>query len=400
MSQVTGTSMSDITGILLQSAEDSFLQVGVFVGALLLFFGYLNYRTAGAVVKLIAGQKRLQVLIGAAFGMSPGCGGAIFVMPLYVRGVVTFGTVVATLIATIGDSSFVIIARMPKQALYIHLISFVVGVLSGYIVDALGIGSNLVRPAEKQPAPASAAEGNATDPQPENRYPHIGHQAGDAVSSALHPRNREVRGSLGYEITHRGWPVYWAATTLGLIVGFLLLCQFDVNQWVGFNLTRVVGLSGAVISVIWMVAGRHTIADDTHSEAEEKVASLTETLVHNAHETAFVTFWVFVAYSLYAILMHVTHLDLQALVEHSGVWPVIACACIGLIPGCGPQIVTVTLYTQGIIPFSALVAHTISQDGDALFPMIAMHPRAALLATITTTVPAILLGVLLYWAGL
>jgi hypothetical protein len=378
--------MSEITAILLQSAEDSFLEVGVFVGALLLFFGLLNYRTAGAVVDLISRQKRLQVLIGAAFGMSPGCGGAIFVMPLYVRGVVTFGTV----------SSFVIIARMPKQALYIHLISFVVGVISGYIVDALGIGSSLVRPAEAPPA----AEENATEPDSESPYPHIGHQAGDAVSRALHPPNREVRGSLGYEITHRGWPVYWATATLGLIVGFLLLGQLDVNQWVGFNLTRVVGLSGAVISVIWLVAGRHTIIDDTHAEAEEKAASLTETLVHNAHETAFVTFWVFVAYSLYAILMHVTHLDLQLLVEHSGVWPIIACACIGLIPGCGPQIVTVTLYIQGVIPFSALVAHTISQDGDALFPMIAMHPRAALLATITTTVPAILLGVLLYWAGL
>ncbi len=390
--------MIEITGILLQSAEDSFLQVGVFVGALLLFFGYLNYRTAGAVVNLIAEQKRLQVVIGAAFGMSPGCGGAIFVMPLYVRGVVTFGTVVATLISTMGDSSFVIIARMPKQALYIHLISFVVGVISGYIVDALGIGSSLVQAAKEPPAPA--AEQSEAEPQPASRYPHIGHEAGDAVSSALHPENREVQGSLGYEITHRGWPVYWVGATLGLIVGFLLLCQLDVNQWVGFNLTRVVGLGGAVLSVIWLVAGRHTVADDTHGEAEEKAASLTETLVHNAHETAFVTFWVFVAYSMYAILMHVTHLDLQLLVEQSGVWPVIVCACIGLIPGCGPQIVTVTLYIQGIIPFSALVAHTISQDGDALFPMIAMHPRAALLATITTTVPAILLGVLLYWAGL
>ena len=39
--------LSDIAEILLESAEGSFLQVGVFVGAMLVFFGYLNYMTAG-----------------------------------------------------------------------------------------------------------------------------------------------------------------------------------------------------------------------------------------------------------------------------------------------------------------------------------------------------------------
>jgi len=77
----------------------------------------------------------------------------------------------------------------------------------------------------------------------------------------------------------------------------------------------------------------------------------------------------------------------------------IVTAGIGLVPGCGPQIVTVTLYTQGVIPFSALAAHTISQDGDALFPILAMNPRAALWLSVTTTIPALAVGVLLYAAG-
>jgi hypothetical protein len=148
-----------------------------------------------------------------------------------------------------------------------------------------------------------------------------------------------------------------------------------------------------------MIAGRHGIADDTHAELEEKLASLKEMLIHNAHETAFVTFWVFIAYSAYALFMHFTQLDLATVVAQAGVLPIFATACIGLIPGCGPQIVTVTLYTNGVIPFSALVAHTLSQDGDALFPILAMNPRAALWLTVTTTVPALVIGLLFYFIG-
>ena len=384
--------MSDVARLLLQSAEDSFLQVGVFVGAMLLFFGYLNYKTAGGVVGVITKYKRFQVPMGAVLGVSPGCGGAIFVMPLYLRGTVTYGTVVATLISTMGDSSFVIISKMPREAVYIHLISFIVGILTGYVVDVLGIGRDIVHVPKTIIQPPLGSS--------QDKYPHLGHIPGDRVGKALHPAGREVAGTIGYEITHRGYKLWWLITAVGFLLGIILLSQHDISQWVGFDLNRVVGLVGAAISVIWLIAGRHTIADDTHAELEEKVASLKEMFIHNAHETSFVTFWVFVAYSAYALFMHFTQLDLAAIVAQAGVLPVIATACIGLIPGCGPQIVTVTLYTKGVIPFSALVSHTLSQDGDALFPIIAMNPRAALWLTATTTVPAVLIGVLFYALGM
>ncbi len=384
--------MNDVGRLLLESAEGSFLQVGVFVGAMLLFFGYLNYRAAGGVIDAIRRHKRFQVLIGAALGTSPGCGGAIFVMPLYLRGTVTYGTVIATLIATMGDSSFVIISKMPRQAVYIHLISLVVGILAGYAIDAFGIGARLVRPTQATtPAGRRSSAG---------RWPHLGHSAGDSIGEALHPDGHEVPGTLGYEITHRGYGLYWLVCAVGFVLGVILLTQQDVSRWLGFDLNRVVGLAGLALSVIWLVAGRHGLADDTHAEFEEKVASLKETFIHDAHETAFVTFWVFVAYAAYELFMHFTQLDLQALVAQAGVLPVVATACIGLIPGCGPQIIIVTLYTEGVIPFSALVAHTLSQDGDALFPIIAMSPRVALWLTITTTVPALLVGLVFYAVGM
>lgn len=65
---------------------------------------------------------------------------------------------------------------------------------------------------------------------------------------------------------------------------------------------------------------------------------------------------------------------------------------VGLVPGCGPQIVVTTLYLAGAVPLSAQFANSIANDGDALFPAIALVPRAALIATLYSAVPALFVG--------
>ena len=66
-------------------------------------------------------------------------------MPMYARGYVTYGTVIATLIATLGDAAFVLIGAAITDSSFIapviavHLISFVTGILWGYLVDSMKI---------------------------------------------------------------------------------------------------------------------------------------------------------------------------------------------------------------------------------------------------------------------
>jgi len=55
------------------------------------------------------------------------------------------------------------------------------------------------------------------------------------------------------------------------------------------------------------------------------------------------------------------------------------------------------IYAEGGIPFSALAANAISQDGDALFPLLAIDTKAAIVATIYTTIPALIVGVTLHY---
>ena len=134
----------EVLDIVVTSMRDAFLAVTVFVAVMVLLFSWLQYATSGRFVEYIQSHKKLQPVIGALMGLTPGCGGAIIMMPMYARGYVTYGTVVATLIATLGDSAFVLIGAAVADSSFIapmiavHVISFIVGVLWGYIVDMTG----------------------------------------------------------------------------------------------------------------------------------------------------------------------------------------------------------------------------------------------------------------------
>ena len=51
-----------------------------------------------------------------------------------------------------------------------------------------------------------------------------------------------------------------------------------------------------------------------------------------------------------------------------------------------------TMYLSGIIPLSAQIGNALSNDGDALFPAIAIAPKVAIVATLYSAVPAIILA--------
>ena len=127
-------SAGEVLEILVVSMRDAFLAVTVFVAAMVLLFSWLQYVTAGRFVEWIRENKRIQPVIGAIMGLTPGCGGAIIVMPMYARGYVTYGTVIATLIATLGDAAFVLIGAVFQDSAFltpviaVHATSFIVGV--------------------------------------------------------------------------------------------------------------------------------------------------------------------------------------------------------------------------------------------------------------------------------
>lgn len=409
----------DIFEIILASAENSFLQVGVFVGAVLLIFGYIDYKKSGEFVRKIEQSKKWQPVLGALLGLTPGCGGAIFVMPLFVKGKVSFGTVVATLIATMGDSAFVIISTLPLHYLLVSIFSLVAAIITGYIVDYYKVGDKLLSKMKKQPKEELEKLHEKADHITQNHecknlqickediMSHIGHDEGDEVDLALHhkAKGHQEYNSLGYRFTHKGYTIYWIIISIGLILGIALLFQVDVNRLFIPNLGAIIGIGGTFFSIVLMIMAKKFLQDETHEEAELKVMSLKETLIHSAQETAFVATWVYVAYLVYEFGVFalgggnygVGEAIMTEVMTSAGLMAVIIGALIGLIPGCGPQVIFVALFTKGMIPFAALLANAISQDGDALFPLLAIDRRSSLWATVITTIPAIILGVIIYY---
>ncbi|WP_373600900.1 putative manganese transporter [Paraclostridium bifermentans] len=371
--------------ILINSAEETFLHVGSLVSISILLFGYINYKTSGSFIDVISRNKNIQPILGALLGALPGCGGSIVLMPLFMSNKVTFGTIIASLIASMGDSAFLMMTSDFKAYIVITVISFIVGIITGYLVDGFKVEQRLelhkhkkrVNTKEKAVGLRSSSA-NACDIKVHNKFYHISH---------------EIVHGVGYKIY-----------LFLLISGFIFMVLAHSGLEFGFieamhSFEEVIAIVGIVCSFVYMIMTKKVLENENFEENEHKLMSLKETIIHSVSEISFVIVWIFIAYIFYDIVIYFVGGEeaLVKLVLGAGVLSVFAGAALGIVPGCGIQIVVMSFYLKGSLPFAALVANTISQDGDALFPLLAMDKKSAMWATIITTIPAILVGIIIYF---
>lgn len=364
-----------MTDLLLRPLADAFMQVGVYVAVMVALFGWLRWRYGDRVTDGLTNRPRLGPLVGALLGVSPGCGGAIVLMPLYARGKVSFGTVVAALAATMGDSSWVVFAADPAFALRLHLLLFAVGLVTGYVVDALGI----------DPSRATVPSG-ATVPVRATAEP--------PTAPALPVGAPAERRWLARWGRRNPATAFWGLTTPAFLVSVPVVFQLVdpaalAGMLGGIDPYLALGVLGTLTAGLIFAAGRGRLADDSLETAHCR--SMRGTLRHSAHEASFVTVWVAAAYVGWAVFSATTGFDGSQLAL-AGIVGVLVGAGIGLIPGCAVQIVFTGLFLSGGLPLSTLVANAVSQDGDALIPLAALRRRSAALATVITTLPAVAVG--------
>ena len=399
--------VQEVLNIFIGSWREGFVQVSGFVGATILLFSLIQYRFDGRLTEWLEENERAQPLVGALLGLTPGCGGAIIAMPLYIRGTVSFGTVVAALAATAGDSAFIILALAPEAALYAYGLAFIAAVLFGYAIDLWGLGVGRVDSAVDRVsrpmtdggfATTSVANGGPSVPDYESPGCHDhGHDIGSDLPTYL-PESRLLERAS--HVIHVLW---WGILAGALVAGILYLAKgAQEPAWeVGATydgLFTVAGLAGTTLSFYLYFVGRHYIGDGDTGRVHDSFASLYKTFQHAAMETAMVTVWVIGGYLVYEYGLLIFGLNIQSFAASAGVLAPIAGAAIGLIPGCAAHIVFAQLYAiEEAIPFSALVANAISQDGDALFPLMAIDMKAAIVATIYTTIPGVIVGVAVHY---
>ena len=357
---LTCLAIPQLREITMTALSDAFFQVSVFVAATLLIYYYaIEHLPQLELSYLSAKSPILEISFAAVLGALPGCGGAIIVVTQFTKGQASFGAIVAVLTATMGDAAFLLLATRPTEGLLIMGTGLVVGTFSGLLVNTIH-KKDFLRPTAQE-------------------------------------QKHQIK-ILSTNIIKISKPVWMVAIIPSLIIAFLIAFNVDFSQF-GSSTSTVITLFGALMALfivsIWALSSRGESYQEVTSE--DDACNPPSKIIKVLQDTHFVTAWVVASFMLFEILVNIAGLDLKTWFVHYAYLAPLIAVLIGFLPGCGPQIIVTTLYIQGIIPFSALAGNAISNDGDALFPAIAMAPKAAVIATLYTSIPALIVGYGLYF---
>lgn len=382
------------------------LMITGFVFVMMLVIEFLNVLTSGVWQRRLAGSRLGQYVLAAALGAIPGCLGAFAVVAMYSHRVLTFGAVVAAMIATSGDEAFVMLAMVPGQGLVIMAVLFAAGILAGMASDLYlrktGRGDNFFcgkmvvhdehagRYFEKGQLAAqwkrcTAARGTLTlmlalliagivsgqvghgghGIEPAHR-----HSAERAEADGAHEGEpghvHEEAGAGEAESVHEGEPAH------------------SDEGWGWVRITMLV----TSLAALFIVA---TVSDHFLEEHLWDHIAL--------RHLPRVFLWTLGVLLVLYLLTDLLDLDLKSFTQDRR-WFLLALAClVGLIPQSGPHLVFVTLYASGIIPFSILLANSAVQDGHGMLPLLADSRKGFIMIKAVNLLAGLALGASAFAAG-
>lgn len=321
--------------------------VTAFVGVMMIAVEYLNVGSSGRLIAAMQRSRWAAYGIAAVLGATPGCLGGFALVALYTHGAVSFGALVAGMIATSGDESFVMLALFPGKAVALMVGLAVLGVLVGALVDRFVGGA----------APACDQLQVHTAPS----VPRC--LICDGLLRQLSPPS-----------VHRG--ALMAA--LGLFVAGVAAGGIGPAEWGWVRVTLLAtGAFGLFVAItvpdhfleehLW----RHTLAGHVPriflwTTGALAAAKLVESFVPAADAIS------------------------------SNAWAVLPfAALLGVVPESGPHLVFVTLHDAGIVPLSIVVASSIAQDGHAMLPLLAHSGRAFIRVKAVKITAALIVGLLM-----
>ena len=120
--------------IVIEALRNAVLITGLVV-VMMMMIESLNIESRGMLFKGLRRTKVGQVVVAALLGSVPGCMGGFATVSLYTHRLFSFGALVAMMIASSGDEAFVMLAMIPKVALVLFGVLFVIAIVSGLAVD-------------------------------------------------------------------------------------------------------------------------------------------------------------------------------------------------------------------------------------------------------------------------
>ncbi len=328
------------------------LTITGFVFTMMLLVEYINVLTHGKWQKELSQSKYGQYLLGVILGAIPGCLGAFTVVSLYSHGVVTFGALVATMIATSGDEAYVMFSMFPVKAIYLTLIISALGFIVGILTDKLYKNGNKLLEGELH-----------------------GFELHEEEHCDCYPNNRVI-----YQLKNMSFP---RALLTGVLVIFLFILFTNASEHEGWDWVKVTLLISNLLALFIVVT-----VPDHFLEKHLWQHVLKRHLLR-------IFLWTFGA----LLVVHVleSFLNLEAWIQANYITVLVIAVLIGIIPESGPHLVFVTLFASGTIPFSILLASSIVQDGHGTLPLLAVSKKSFVVLKIINVAAGLAVGALGYF---
>lgn len=329
------------------------LAITLFVFCMMLLVDYLAVLTRGRLDSILQGGRLRQYLGASLLGASPGCLGAFLSVSLYIRGLVSFGAIVACMTATSGDEAFVMLSLFPRTAVLLFVMLFLAGLLSGWISDV------------------------ATERLRIRRRPSC---------SAASPHHEDSKcRCLDREMWRRPWSLSWPRI---LIAAALIAALGGVGAgWIGDTLWLRAGLLGVLSIALLLVL--------TAPENYLREHILDHIIRRHIWR---VLLWSFGA--LIVVDVGLQYWDLASFVDGHMAIVFLTAALLGLIPTSGPHLVFVMLFSQGVVPFSVLFVSAVVQDGHGTLPLLPYSARDVVLVKAFKLILGVAFGAILHVAGM
>ncbi len=366
-----------MTHLFIDILRNSILITGL-VTVMMMMIESINIESSGLFFKGLRKTKVGQVVIAAILGSIPGCMGGFATVSLYTHRMLSFGALVAMMIASSGDESFVMLAMIPEQALVLFAILFVLSVIIGIMTDKVYDKIHVSR------CPMHDHEECGADTECHDGY-------------VLHEHDgAHIKGSEDKK-RHYGWKRIVMFIGLAVFIAALATGQlghdhgahgghaheghvhteacehhhhdhaehgedtFTINllseDWMN---VLFAGLSVLVLFVL-LFASDHFV--ENH---------LWEHIIRKHLPTIFA--WTFGV--LLVVGIGLQYIDIEHWISDNTALMILLATLIGIIPESGPHLIFVTLFAAGIVPFPVLLASSISQDGHASLPLIAESKKS------------------------
>ncbi|MCL2097198.1 MAG: putative manganese transporter [Bacteroidales bacterium] len=354
--------------------KNAFLITGL-VMVMMLLIEYFNIQSNGRMFSRLERSPFGQVLLGALLGLIPGCIGGFALVSLFTHRIVSFGALIAMMIAATGDEAFILLAVIPKTALLLNLVLFLLAIVVGLLVD---------RFVKRFPTPFT------------QQHFVLHEHEGCAHSGSVKINFRKIAHNLRHISFER------ALLLFGLLL-FVLSMLFGLlehdhaahvhgetcdhghhHEAMNFLFSErwmnvLFGLLSIVVMALITVVDQHFLEEHLWGHIIKK---------------HFLRIFLWTLGALLFIQLFLQYFDVTEWISDNPLPILLAAVLIGIIPESGPHIIFITLFASGHIPFSVLLASSISQNGHTTLPLLAESKRGFLSAKLLCAVIALVVGLI------